>query len=48
MRFSEPLPEGTELEIVESRAEWARVRLADNREAWVALSALERLGGDSM
>ena len=48
MRFSEPLPEGTELEIIESRAEWAQVRLADNREAWVALSALERLGGDSM
>ena len=47
-RFSEPLPEGTELEIVELRNDWARVRLADNREAWVALATLERLGGESI
>ena len=47
MRFNQPLPEGTELEIVESRADWARIRLANDREAWVELSTLERVSAKS-
>lgn len=34
-RFSEPLPGGTEMEVVERRARWARIRLANGREAWI-------------
>ena len=40
-RFSAALPGGTEVRIAEMRQGWARVVLADGREAWMAASALE-------
>ena len=40
-RFPEPLPSGTELEIVDDRGEWLRVRMFDGREVWVRASAVE-------
>ena len=39
-RFSRPLPPGTEVDVVEFRGRWARVRLADARDAWVAQQKL--------
>ena len=39
-RFPEPLPSGTEVEIVEDRDDWQRVRLFDGREVWLSRSAL--------
>ena len=35
-RFAEPLPGGSEVEIRRVRGDWARVRLADGRDGWVA------------
>ena len=43
VRFSEPLPAGTELSIVETRDDWIRVQLADSREAWLPSSSVERV-----
>jgi tetratricopeptide (TPR) repeat protein len=40
-RFSQPLPSGAEVEIVEQRDQWSHIRLADGRDAWVNNSALE-------
>jgi hypothetical protein len=37
----QPLPSGTEVEIVGLRDDWLRVRLADGREAWVPASSVE-------
>lgn len=42
-RFPEPLPGGSELQIVERRDDWIRVRLFDSREAWLPASAIEAL-----
>ena len=42
-RFAEPIPAGTELAILRYRADWAQVRLADGRAAWVRTSALTRV-----
>jgi hypothetical protein len=39
-RLPQPLPGGTELEVLETRDRWTRVRLFDSREAWVPESAL--------
>ena len=39
-RFSEPLPGGTEVQILEQRDPWAQIRLADSRTAWVRASTL--------
>lgn len=39
-QFAAPLPEGTELRIIEQRPGWTRIQLANNREAWVQRSAL--------
>lgn len=39
-RFSEPLPGGTEVQIVEQREQWAHIRLSDSRTGWVRLSSL--------
>ncbi|WP_428267648.1 BatD family protein [Haliangium sp.] len=36
-----PLPAGAEVEVVEVRAPWARVRLADGTSGWVERSAIE-------
>jgi hypothetical protein len=46
-RLPEPLPGGTELEIVESRDGWTRVRLFDGRDAWLATSAVQLVNGPS-
>ena len=40
VRFAEPLPAGTEVSVVEVREPWARVRLANEREAWVRRASL--------
>ena len=35
-----PLPGGTEVQILEERAPWLRVRLANGRDAWVSQSSV--------
>jgi hypothetical protein len=40
-RLPQPLPSGTEMQVVEARDQWARVRLFDGRDAWLQASALE-------
>lgn len=40
-----PLPAGTELRVLEARAPWLRVRLANGRDAWVADDAVARVDG---
>jgi tetratricopeptide (TPR) repeat protein len=39
-RFSQPLPAGTEVEVLERRDGWCRVRLADGREGWLPASSV--------
>lgn len=39
-RFAQPLPGGTEARVLERRTDWARIRLADGRDAWVRASSL--------
>ena len=41
IRFGEPLPGGTEVDIRESRDHWVHVVLANGRGAWVPRGALE-------
>lgn len=41
--FDRPLAPGVEVEVLEHRDAWARVRLSDGRATWVALEALECL-----
>ena len=44
-----PLPAGAEVDIVEHRDEWARVRLADGTTGWLAASTLLRVSpGEGM
>lgn len=43
-RFAEPLPAGTEVTIAEVRGDWARVVLADGRDAWITATAVEPVG----
>ena len=38
--FPAPLPEGTEVRVLEDRAPWVRVRLANRRDVWVKESSL--------
>ena len=38
--FPAPLPEGTEVRVLENRAPWMRVRLANRRDVWVKESSL--------
>lgn len=38
--FPAPLPEGTEVRVLESRAPWMRVRLSNRRDVWVRKSSL--------
>ena len=40
IRFREPLSGGVEVEIVDTRGTWTRVRLANGLEAWVVASAV--------
>ncbi len=42
-RFAEPLPGGSEVEVMEDRGEWVRIALANGREAWVRASGLAYL-----
>ena len=42
-RFADPLPGGTEVEVIETRDRWARIRLANGREAWVGRQSLGRV-----
>ena len=44
-RFADPLPGGTEVNVIETRDRWARVRLANDREAWVSHGSLDRVSG---
>jgi tetratricopeptide (TPR) repeat protein len=40
MTFPQPLPGGVEVQILERRSPWLRVRLANGRDAWVAESSI--------
>jgi hypothetical protein len=40
-RLPQPLPSGTEVQIVETREEWTRVRLFDGRDVWLPASAVD-------
>ena len=44
-RFADPLPGGTEVAVIELRNRWARINLANNREAWVSRGNLEMVFG---
>jgi tetratricopeptide (TPR) repeat protein len=44
--FSQPLPGGVELRILEERPPWLRVRLANGRDAWLAHSSVTRIVGE--
>ena len=44
-RFLQPLPGGTEVQVEETRDEWARVRLHDGRDAWLPRSSVEMVVG---
>jgi tetratricopeptide (TPR) repeat protein len=52
-RFSEPLPAGTELRILEDRGDWLQIELWNGRSAWLAASTVTRVvdplrpGGES-
>ena len=41
--FPQPLPGGVELRILEERAPWLRVRLANGRDAWLNRSSVTRI-----
>jgi tetratricopeptide (TPR) repeat protein len=41
--FRQPLPAGAELRILEERAPWLRVRLANGRDAWLKASVVSRV-----
>ena len=41
IRFSQPLPSGAEVQIMQRRGDWSHIRLADGRDAWVQHSNLE-------
>lgn len=47
MRFAQPLPAGTEVEIRAARAHWVHIVLADDRDAWVTRGAVEAIKVDS-
>ncbi len=43
LAYPEPLPAGSEVEVLEDRAEWARVRLYNGRDVWVRGSDVTRV-----
>lgn len=45
LALPEPLPAGAEVELLEQRGGWARVRLANGRDVWVRASSVERVQG---
>ena len=44
-RFADPLPGGAEVDVIELRDRWARIRLANDREAWVSRQSLDIVAG---
>ena len=44
-RFPDPLPGGTEVVVTETRDRWSRIRLSNDREAWVNSGGLELVFG---
>jgi hypothetical protein len=42
-RFAEPLPGGTEVAVAEARDRWVRIRLANEREAWVSRTTVSSI-----
>jgi tetratricopeptide (TPR) repeat protein len=38
--FAEPLPSGVEVQVIEDRSPWLRVRLANGRDAWLPQSSV--------
>jgi hypothetical protein len=44
LSLPDPLPAGVEVERLEERAEWSRVRLANGRDIWVRNSAVTSVG----
>jgi tetratricopeptide (TPR) repeat protein len=40
-RLPQALPSGTEVQVIETRDQWTRIRLFDGRDAWLPGSALE-------
>lgn len=46
-RFAEPLPAGTEARVLERRAHWVRIQLADGRHAWVRTSSVTPVAAPS-
>jgi len=45
LALPEPLPAGVEVDLLEQRAEWSRVRLANGREIWVRSSSVTAVSG---
>lgn len=45
-RLPQPVPSGTELDVMETRDDWVRVRLFDGRDAWLPESAVQRVKWD--
>jgi hypothetical protein len=45
LALPDPLPSGVEVLLLEERAEWSRVRLANGRDVWVRSSSVERVSG---
>jgi tetratricopeptide (TPR) repeat protein len=43
LAYPEPLPSGVEVEVLEERAEWTRVRLSNGRDVWVRGSDVTRV-----
>jgi len=41
VRFAEPLPEGTEVTVLETRDRWAKIALAHGGDAWINQNQLE-------
>ncbi len=46
--FKEPLHAGTEFALVETRADWCRIRLSDSRECWVPRSDIEMVRQEAL
>ena len=42
-RFPEDLPGGAEIQILEEHENWARIRLANGRDAWVRADSVTRV-----
>ncbi len=45
LALPDPLPAGVEVDLLEERAEWTRIRLANGRDVWVRSSTVERVAG---